>query len=34
MAREALTLYLEVAKERKQPIVEDDTHIAEMAVTL
>ena len=32
--REALTLYLEVAKERNQPIVEDDTHIAEMAVTL
>jgi len=32
--KEALTLYLEVAKERKQEILEDDTHIAEMAVTL
>ena len=32
--REALTLYLEVAKEKNLTIVEDDTHIAEMAVTL
>ncbi len=32
--REALTLYLEVAKERNQEILEDNTHIAEMAVTI
>lgn len=32
--KEALTLYLEVAKERNQEIVEDNTHIAEMAITL
>jgi predicted RNase H-like HicB family nuclease len=29
--REALALYLEVAKERNPPIVEDDTGMAEMA---
>jgi len=27
-------LYLEVAKERNQEILEDNTHIAEMAVTI
>jgi predicted RNase H-like HicB family nuclease len=32
--REALALYLETAKERNQEILEDDTHIAEMAVTI
>jgi predicted RNase H-like HicB family nuclease len=32
--KEALTLYLEVAKERNQEILEDNTHIAEMAVTI
>ncbi len=32
--REALMLYLEVAKEKNLEIIEDDTHITEMAVTL
>jgi len=32
--REAIEVYIEVAKERNLEIKEDDTHIAEMAVTV
>ena len=32
--KEAAELYLEVAKEREKRIIQDDTHISEMCITI
>jgi predicted RNase H-like HicB family nuclease len=32
--KEATELYLEVAREREHKIIQDDTHIAEMCITI
>ncbi|MCG8569866.1 MAG: type II toxin-antitoxin system HicB family antitoxin [Spirochaetes bacterium] len=32
--REAIELYVETEKERENKIIEDDTHIAEMCITI